>query len=81
MSRELGYLLSPAVVLGSMSNVPTRNCVWMCNITLWEFLVGIFSQFEAGQVVAMLILLPHICVCSELFESKGGGFVCVNIIF
>lgn len=75
MSWELGCLLSSAVVLGSMFNVPTRNCVWMCNITLCELLVGIFSQFEAGQVVAELILLPCIYVCSELFESKGDGFV------
>ena len=29
-----------------------------------------FGQFKAGQVVAMLILLPHIYVYSELFEFK-----------
>lgn len=31
----------------------------------------LFCQFKAAQVVAILVLLPHTCVCSELFEFKA----------
>lgn len=66
MCWELGCLLPSAVVLGSLFNVPTRNRLCVRNITLCGVLVGIFCQFEAGLVIAMLILLPHICVFNEL---------------
>lgn len=82
MSCETVCLLS-SVVLSSVFHVLPRNHVCKCNIKLCDYICicFCFCQFKAGQVVAMLILLPHIYVCSELFEFKVDVFVYIHIIF
>lgn len=86
MSCETVCLLSSAVVLSSVFHVLPRNHVFKCNIKLCDYIciclfLGFFCQFKAGQVVAMLILLPRIYVCSELFEFEVDVFVYIHIIF
>lgn len=85
MSCETVCLLSSAVVLSSVFHVLPRNRVFKCNIKLCDYICicffSFFCQFKAGQVFAMLILLLHTYVCSELFELKVDGFVYIHIIF
>lgn len=41
----------------------------------------LFCQFKAAQVVAILVLLPHTCVCSELFEFKAYVLEAIHRFF